>query len=296
MFAGAGRARRGAFSGVRIGEASHPGPGGSRKTARKRKQASPGAFVDEHLFGENATIDSFGSAMSMYRYDTWLGMRIGEAQNPGPGHARLLQGLKQVLESCERGAEGEDGDWLYHELNALMTRRPKNLLQELKGLVKQATRAAGSKTQAQQVRDRDRGWEDWALEDCCDATTAWAQTGWGAQAFDWTGCDDYGEASAYDWTGWWSSPSSTAWADSWDAAAADGARAGRAVSYYAPAAQGRAHRDDDTAEAVAPVDWSSWDAWGGAAPRKRWADLYDEDEGEVGEDKGQGSAVPSCVA
>ena len=63
------------------------------------------------------------------------------------------------------------------------------------------------------------------------------------------------------------------------------------MSYYAPAAQGRAHRDDDTAEAVAPVDWSSWDAWGGAAPRKRWADLYDEDEGEVGEDKGQGSAV-----
>ena len=286
MCAGADRARRGPFSGIRIGEANHPGPGGSRTTARKRRQASRGAFADEHLFGTNTTIDSYGSAMDMYRFDMWLGMRVGEAQNPGPEHARLLQGLKQVLERCESGAEGEDGDWLYHELYALMTRRPKNLLQELKSLVKQATRAAGSNTQARQVRDRDQGWEDWGFEDRCDATNAWAQTGWGSQALDWAGCDDYGDAPAYDWTGWWSSPSSTRWTDSWDAAAADGARAGRAVSYYAPtarAAQGRAHCCDDAgAAAVTPAAWPSWDAYGGCTSRRRWADLYHEAVAEDG--------------
>ena len=53
----------------------------------------------------------------------------------------MLQGLREFLEKCEPNHSDDDEVWLYAELQALLVRRPTNLLQELKSLVTQATRS-----------------------------------------------------------------------------------------------------------------------------------------------------------
>ncbi|CAE7489220.1 unnamed protein product [Symbiodinium necroappetens] len=235
---------------------------------------SRGIFVDELMFGANATIDSFDSILCMYRYDMWLGVRVGEAQNPGPRAAGLLQGLEEILGRCEIGAEGEDGDWLYYELSELVNRRPKNLLQKLKSLVKQATRTTAPKAQARQARDV--GWKDWTCADFARGaqprhdSRQWSHDAGLAWRNDWDAwCDSHsqGDDGVADWHGGWQGAYS-----SWDAEAIAGAKAGHAVSYYGAAA-------------TPGASWSStWDDWGGSFPRRRWADLYDEDKGDADED------------
>ena len=69
----------------RVGEAQHPGPGGSRRTARKRKQKE---------------VTNFLSAIDL-RYDPFYMCRVGEASHPGPKGATLECGnanLQQLLQ------------------------------------------------------------------------------------------------------------------------------------------------------------------------------------------------------
>jgi len=69
----------------RVGEAQHPGPGGSRRTARIRKQKE---------------VTNFLSAIDL-RYDPFYMCRVGEASHPGPKGASLNSGnanLQQLLQ------------------------------------------------------------------------------------------------------------------------------------------------------------------------------------------------------
>lgn len=69
----------------RVGEAQHPGPGGSRRTARIRKQKA---------------VTNILSAIDL-RYDPFYMCRVGEASHPGPKGASLNSGnanLQQLLQ------------------------------------------------------------------------------------------------------------------------------------------------------------------------------------------------------
>ena len=70
------RRRLAGLRGIRIGEAAHPGPGGSRTTKRKREQ----------------------------RHGGYAGQRLGEAANPGPATdgqlSMLIQLVQLLLQQC----------------------------------------------------------------------------------------------------------------------------------------------------------------------------------------------------
>ena len=127
---------------------------------------------DTAIFVQSALVSALGSASHECRHDMWVGMRIGEAKNPGPAAGGMLQGLRDFLEKCEPDPGDEAETWLYAELQALLSRRPKNLLQELKSLVTQATRAPIHWRRPQ----TNQAWEPWT--DQGYAAHTWHDSSW----------------------------------------------------------------------------------------------------------------------
>ncbi|CAE7571587.1 Pol, partial [Symbiodinium sp. KB8] len=107
----------------------------------------------------------------------------------GGGRSRLLDALTQVLSECEDQQQDEDEAWLYAEIDRLVRRRPRNLLQELKHIVKSATRAP--------CRGGQTAWnETWTTYDS-DEWSGWSEDQWwGAPTTEWH----------QDASGWWAGP------------------------------------------------------------------------------------------
>ena len=177
------------------------------------------------------------------RHDMWLGMRVGEATHPGPGG----------LAAKRRAQLGIPKTFLKKEVSKLCREVFRELLVEF-GVTLQLAPAS----QAGRGASSWKGYAEWNEWDeapsfggaphCQNGPTVWHGSGRGWPVED--GFDDC--------SGWRSSRVSSSWdadecvgahpaTDSWDAAAADGARAGRVVSYYAGPAEtaAAAPRQDD---------------------------------------------------
>ena len=127
---------------------------------------------DSAVFCQSAAVSTLVNASHECRHDMWVGMRVGEAKNPGPAAGGMLQGLREFLEKCEPDQGDDDEAWLYAELQGLLARRPTNLLQELKSLVTQATRSTSHWRRPQ----TGRSWDDW--KDQGYAAQSWTDHSW----------------------------------------------------------------------------------------------------------------------
>ncbi|CAE7362760.1 gcs-1 [Symbiodinium sp. CCMP2592] len=125
------------------------------------------------------------------RHDPFVSVRVGEASHPGP--PSLLEGLQSILESCEEDYGDAAEQWLLSELRTLVSARPSNLLQELKSLVKRASRAPQdfAQTDHSAAVARPRG--------SCSEAWAEGQAGWHSTWEDdwWTPSHD--DCSGYAW-------------------------------------------------------------------------------------------------
>ena len=164
-------------------------------------------------------------------------------------------------------ADADEDDWWLRA--CVSANKPKNLLQELKSLVSQASRPSGhAKTKAKRhaaaSAPLDASWRDWG-----GAWDEWhAGSARASAAPSWNVWPD----PEQDWCYW-----GTASTSARDAAAIEGAKAGRAVSYHG-----------SSGGSVEPSDWDHDGGWQAssahAAPtrqvfaRRRWADLQDEEE------------------
>ncbi|CAE7238350.1 Pol [Symbiodinium sp. CCMP2592] len=125
------------------------------------------------------------------------------------GGSKLLAGLRQILE--EAGSDDEEEEiskdaWLRTALARLVDRRPKNLLQELKSLIRLAGRRMHAEND-EDYCDYDGGWSGQAVtEDYGDYDGGWqvqaALDGWPQQQLH-TFSDEWWTGWQQDASGWW---------------------------------------------------------------------------------------------
>ena len=189
------------------------------------------------------------------RRGPFSGVRVGEASHPGPaGSRRTARKRRQAL------------------VQAVKDLGPKQLRSLLGPLLRDLLRNQGAKADGEHRNSQDL----WAAG--CDAWSTAAEARWAKHwQHGWKGWDgaESAEACAQSSWGWEAEAFDASWDGWWDAPATAGAQVGQAVSYYGSAA-------------APAASWtSSWDDWDCAAPRRRWADLHDEEgEGDSAVDLG----------
>ena len=214
--------------------------------------------VDTHFRGCACVAARAGHALAVdrRRRSPCAGQRIGEASNPGPG-ASAAKRRKQ------------EGPITRGQVRNICKQLLREFVNELGW--------HGSFPQARPTAEPQHDeFQDWQAGD--------------------SDCSEWPGHSHRDGSGWWDATSSGRgeWQDrwhgafsSWDAEAIAGAKAkaGHAVSY------------DGAFTATPGASWStSWDDWGGSAPRRRWADLHDEEEGDANDDSGKDPAPARSVS
>ena len=252
--------------------------------------------VDTHFRGDACVAAQAGRALAVdrRRRSPCAGQRIGEASNPGPG----------ALAAKRRKQEGPITKGQVRNICKQLLREFVNEL-GWHGSFPQARPTAEPEPQHDEFQDWQAGDSDrsgWPGHSHRRGGSGWwdaTSSGRGAQprheSHHWS--YDAGHAWHTEWDTWCDGPShgedgAAGWQDrwhgafsSWDDEAIAGAKAGHAVSYYG------------ASTATPGASWStSWDDWGGSAPRRRWADLHDEEEGDANDDSGKDPAPARNVS